>query len=267
MGLFGFFNKSSFKEEKPSSHSEDHAAHKTEAEKRILEDVEKYGCHLALFEADHNLPAFVYSIGLFKNFGHPEIICFGLKVNVMAGIINEVRDRVSEGEVFTSGTSYAGFLEGYDIQFLDVHKAYYPDYLGYAGWFYNNTFDFPTLQLVWPDKEHHFPWEAEFNPNWKFKQLMLDRNADFRFYEERNLGVFTTKQALNGDPILYVYHDEDGEWQFHTSESPSLSDTILVCLEDILKLDPSINELYHLSPGWRAWRKSVNDRWETEAYE
>jgi hypothetical protein len=66
------------------------------------------------------------------------------------------------------------------------------------------------------------------------------------------LGVYTTIQAINGDPILYVYHHEDGDWQFHTSLEPNLDDSMLVFLEEITKLDQSINELYHLQLGWRA---------------
>ncbi len=40
---------------------------------QILQNIEQYGCHLVLIEADNYLPAFVYSIGLYQKFGHPEI--------------------------------------------------------------------------------------------------------------------------------------------------------------------------------------------------
>ena len=104
----------------------------------------------------------------------------------------------------------------------------------------------------------------EFNSDLKFMQPLLDRNTDFKFYEERNLGVFTTRQAFEGEPILYAYHNEDGDWQFHTSLEPDLDDAQVVCLEDITKLDPSINQLYNLQLGWKAWRKSPLDNWEFE---
>jgi hypothetical protein len=140
---------------------------------------------------------------------------------------------------------HSGFLEGYTIRFVEVEKDYYQNYVGYGGWFYNMSFDFPLLQLVWPDKQHKFPWEEG---------------------EDRNLGVYTTKQAFQGDPILYVYHNEDGDWQFHTSESPSLLDAMLVCLEQITKLDPTINELFHLELGGRAWREDETDEWHYGDY-
>jgi len=239
-----------------------HEEHNAETEKIILLNVEKYGCHLALLEPDNYLPGFVYSIGLYKNFGHPEIICFGLKTDVMATLINAVRDIAKEGGSVTPNIPYPDFLEGYEVQFIEVDKVFYPNYLGYAGWFYNMTFDFPTLQLVWPDKQNNFPWDKNFNPDWKFKQPLLDRNTDFRFYEEKNTCVYTTKQAINSEPILYVYHNDDGAWQFHTSLEPNLDDAMLVALEEITKLDPSINDIYHLQYGWWAWRGSKESAWQ-----
>jgi hypothetical protein len=232
--------------------------------KLVNDNIENYGCHLTLIEGDNYMPAFVYSIGLFKKFKHPEIICFGLKTDIAASIINHACDLIKNGETLTVGKLYKGFLEGFSIQFLQVDKEYFPDYVGYAGWFYNQTFDFPLLQLVWTDKQNNFPWDKDFNVNWKFKQPLLDRNTDFKFYEERNLAVYTTWQAFNGDPILYVYHNENGDWQFHTSLEPDLSDIMLVCLEEITKLDFSINKIGHLQFGWRAWRNSKDEEWNSE---
>lgn len=59
-----------------------HTEHDIESKKAILADIEKFGCHVALFEKDNYLPGFAYTIGLYKTYGHPEIICFGLKTEV-----------------------------------------------------------------------------------------------------------------------------------------------------------------------------------------
>jgi hypothetical protein len=232
----------------------------------VNDNIEKYGCHLVLIETDNYLPAFVYSIGLFKKFGHPEIICFGLPTNVAATSLNHACDLIKNGETLTSGKLYRGFLEGFPIQFLEVAPEYYHNYVGYAGWFYNQTFNFPLLQLVWTDKQNNFPWDKDFYAAWKFKQPLLDRNTDFKFYEERNLGVFTTNDAFNGEPILYVYHNEDGNWQFHTTLEPDLADSMIVSFEEITRLDPTISELFNLQWGWRAWRASKEDEWNYEEY-
>jgi hypothetical protein len=134
--------------------------------------------------------------------------------------------------------------------------------LGYGGWFYNQTFNFPTYQLVWTDKEGKYPWEKEFNENWKFKQPLLDRNTNFKFYEERNLGVYTTQKTLEGNPILRVYHNKDGSWQFHSEEFPIIENSKIICLEKLVKKDPSLNEIHYLNYGQYAIRKSVNSKWE-----
>jgi hypothetical protein len=108
--------------------------------KLVSDNIENFGCHLTLIEADNYMPAFVYSIGLFKKFGHPEIICFGLNIDVMASIINHACDLIKNGEILITDKSYRGFLEGFPIQFIYVNKEYYQNYVGYAGLFYNQTF-------------------------------------------------------------------------------------------------------------------------------
>ena len=104
--------------------------------------------------------------------------------------------------------------------------------------------------FFWLDKQQNFPWDNDFSLYYKFKQPSLDRSTDFKFYKDRKLGVYTASQAFNDDPVLYVYKNENGDWQFHTSLEPNLDDAKLVCLEEITKPNPTINELYHLQFGW-----------------
>ena len=86
--------------------------------------------------------------------------------------------------------------------------------------------------------------------------------AQYLFNEAKNTAVFTTKDAFQGAPILFASHNDDGDWQFHTSDSPKLEEAMIVCLEEITKLDATINQLHNLPCGWRAWRKSKNADWE-----
>lgn len=243
---------------------EEHKKHDRETKEQIIKDVDEYGCHLALIEGDGYLPAFAYTIGLFKSFSHPEIIVFGLKPEVMGSLLNHAKDEIKKGFGFQTDKPYSGFLEGFDVRFLEVNKEYYLDYFGYAGWFYNRSWDFPALQIIWPDKTGKWPWEKDFNENWKFKQPLLDRNTDFKFYEDRNLCVYTTRHVLEGKPILNVFHNEDGDWQFHSEEDPQIEDARLVSLEALVKLDRSLNELHHLGFGYKAWRESRDDEWNFE---
>lgn len=228
----------------------------------IQQKVNEFGCNIIHIPADEYNPGFAYTIGLYQRFKHPEIICFSLKQETLHGLLNDACTFIQQGKFFRpGGIPCEDLLNNYDVQFLRVDKSYHPNYLGFANWFYQNQ-DYPAIQLVWPDKQGIFPWEEGFNPKLQYTQPLLDRNMDFKFREKRNLGVFTTKQVFEGRPIVYVSHNHDGDWQFHSESEPSLGDAFLVTLEQITKLDPSINEVFHLNYGEYAWRETKNDSWQ-----
>jgi hypothetical protein len=233
------------------------------SKEKTQKHIDDYGCSIVYIEENDYLPGFAYTIGLYQKFNHPEIICFGLPMKLTGSLLNDACDLIKEGQSLVPGQQYEDFLKDFTIQFLPINKAFYPDYFGTASNFYGND-DYPALQFVWPDKKQFFPWEPGFNPDLKRKQPLLDRNADFRFYEERNVAVFTTKHVLEGKQILYVYHNDDGAWQFHSEQDPQLEDSKLVSLETITKLDQGINDLYHLNYGQNAWRESIDDEWQWE---
>jgi hypothetical protein len=241
---------------------EEHEAHDTEAEKQILSDVAEHGFHVALLNSDGYSPSFAYTIGLYKTYGYPELVCFGLHLDLLHSMLWEGKRLLDKQPELDLTAGYADFLEGFDVRFLRVNEDRYSDYLGYAKWFYDGG-NFPVLQLVWPDKQAQYPWDDAFNPNWKFKQPLLDRNTDFKFREERNLGVFTTRQVLEGKPVLRVSHDVDGDWQFLCDTTSDVGDLKLVALEEIVQRDSTLNKLFELNYGWSAWRETPEHDWET----
>lgn len=141
--------------------AEDHSSRDAAAKKAIAENIDEYGCHLTLLSSTDYLPGFACSIGLYRRFGHPELICFGLDQNVLGAVLNHGCDLIKTGERLVPGTHYPGFLEGYPIQFVEVDPDYYPNYVGYGCWYYDMSIHFPLYQLVWPDKQNQFPWEIE----------------------------------------------------------------------------------------------------------
>lgn len=248
---------------------EEHTTHDDAAEKGIIHDVEKHGFSINFIEGDGYSPSFGYTIGLFKTYGYPELICFGLNQDLMHSMFWTGKELFNKQSQPNPMSAHPDFLEGYDVRLLSVDKARYPDYLGYAHWFYSG-WDFPALQIVWPDRQALFPWEEGFNPDWKFKQPLLDRDANFKFREERNVAVFTTSNVLAGAPILRVVHDAEGDWQFLCDITTETADMRIVCLEEITKQDPTVNELFELNYGWSAWRDSPQtdwERWEQEEEE
>ena len=93
--------------------------------------------------------------------------------------------------------------------------------------------------------------------------MATNLQEDWQFSEPRNLAVITTRQVvLENHPILYVLHDDDGDWQFHTGEDINEEDAKVVCLSEIVKRDSSISALADLPIAWIATRKSQNEDWQ-----
>ena len=146
---------------------------KDDAERRALKDVAESGCHGIKVMEDDSGPGFAYSIGLFHNFDHPEILVVGLDLHLMHIMLNNLRDEIQNGKHFHTKQRYADILEGFDCEFREVAISYYRELFGWAKWFYRGT-NFPALQCVWPDKKGHFPWEPDFNPKWKARQPIYE---------------------------------------------------------------------------------------------
>jgi hypothetical protein len=66
------------------------------------------------------------------------------------------------------------------------------------------------------------------------------------------------------EPILLVFHDEDGDWEFLSSYEEHADEVVLVHLGHVLEWDPTVSVLEDLPKGWKAWRWSVEDEWVRE---
>jgi hypothetical protein len=86
---------------------------------------------------------------------------------------------------------------------------------------------------------------------------------DWPFDDPMNVATFTVRQiARDGNPILRVTHDgEDGAWQFLEWGTPDEQDVMIVGLQEITRIDPSVLELADLPLGWRAIRRSPAEPW------
>jgi len=91
---------------------------------------------------------------------------------------------------------------------------------------------------------------------------------DWPFDTPVNTASFTTKFVIDGSrPIVEVYHDHEGEWQFLCGTTLDSADLKIVCMGCMLDRDSTIAQLALLLPGWRATRASVDQPWHTEEYE
>jgi hypothetical protein len=227
---------------------------------KFIEDIDKFGFTVLMLETTDYLPSFAYTVGLWKKYKHPEVISFGLSVQNLQTLLNTVSELVKEGKVMEQKRTYEDFFDKGKVEFIKVDERNIQDYFGMAIDFYNSR-NFQTFQLVWADRNNKFPWETNFEENLKYRQPLLDRNADFKFREAENLGIFTTRQWLElGKPILKVIHDNDGDWQFLTGDSMP-EDGKLISLKEMVKSDKTLNEVFDLDYGEEAEREFIGGKW------
>lgn len=243
-----------------------HDEHNSQAEQNIKRDVIEYGWSVCLFEADSATPSFGYTIGLWQNFSHPEIICFGLPINTLHRLLNDAGELVRNEQRPALATDNYEILDKVPVQFRAVDESNISDYFGYGQWFYQYQ-PFSAVQLIWPDKAGVFPWQPEFDKEYEYDQPLLEQRLDFKFFEARNTATYVAKQIFKeGRPILRAVHEEDGDWQFLTGEIVTADDIMIVTLEQVVKRDETVNNLFNLPRGYLATRESREAKWRREAY-
>jgi hypothetical protein len=234
-----------------------------EHDRKLLADVKRHGWHVIGVEEDEEGPSFAYSIGLYRSFGHPEVVVFGLPVKVMHQVVNAAGEKVRFGERFGHLDESGDILEGYDVAFRAMERRHYPDYLGYARRFYQGD-DFPALQCLWPDSQHRYPWHPGFTPALARRQPLLSDDRSWPFHLGSNRAAFTTRPVLEGHPVLLVSHDRDGDWQFLCGTTNRPEDGRVVSLGCVLERDQTLAEVADLPEGWTACRPAKGAAWRRE---
>ncbi|PTL82282.1 DUF4262 domain-containing protein [Vitiosangium sp. GDMCC 1.1324] len=133
-----------------------------EADERIARHIEETGWSVQLIpegksEAE---PAFAYTIGLFHQYEHPELILFGMSLEDMHVVLNDCARLVKKGRRLRPGQKLGDILaEGYELLLREVKAPQsYKEHVGYAIAFYKGL-NFPLLQVLWPDARKRFPGE------------------------------------------------------------------------------------------------------------
>jgi len=242
----------------------DNKEHKHIDKDKLLEktklNIDKFGLHVIMVSSESYNPTFAYSVGLTETYNHPEIICFGLPSDLLHQIINDVFGIIKQTGAIKSDTEYDNIFKDSRAIFLKVDKRNIDDYFGVALEYYKGE-TFNALELIWTDRNDKFPWEEDFEEEFIYKQPLLDRNADFKFREPKNLTTFTTRQWLElRKPILRVVHDHDGDWQFLTGDQMP-DDIKIVALEQLVLHDSTLNDVFDLRYGEAADRELIGGQW------
>ncbi|HEV2843993.1 MAG TPA: DUF4262 domain-containing protein [Thermoanaerobaculia bacterium] len=130
---------------------------------KVKRDVETFGWHLLLVSGDADEPAFLFTIGLWESYRHPEIVLFvpSHDPHEMAGNLQVVVERIRQGKTFMPNEVSESLFGHFAGAFRPVAKVWYPLFLGTAMAYYGGDV-FPALQLFWPDPDGRYPWEEGF---------------------------------------------------------------------------------------------------------
>ncbi len=141
-------------------------------DEKLLADIEEFGWHVLNITEDESGPRFSYSVGLFKTFGHPEIIIIGLKHELAHVLINNIGHDIKSGKKYQSGQFYADILDNFDCLMIDVKKEHFREHVGYGGWYYKGD-NFPLLQCIYPTVKGIYPWDKNWPEDIRYLQPIL----------------------------------------------------------------------------------------------
>lgn len=121
-------------------------------------------------------PPMAYTIGMWRNFGAPEICIFGVPEHTAGRILNNVRDLVRGGVVLHANKRLQGIAKEYDTVFTEIRGE--DEVFKFARIYYRDhgqpdDLKFPRMQLVWPDEKNVFPWEKGFNEKFQIYQPQI----------------------------------------------------------------------------------------------
>lgn len=137
-----------------------------ESERKVVEDVARYGFHSLGVGADGREPHFRYSIGLWESIASPDLIIFGLDMQLMHNMLWELFRQIKGGKVLRDGERYAELIEGFDCAVRPVHHSHMHEYFGFGLWYHRHKARDPSTlrayQVFWPGAvQGLFPWEKE----------------------------------------------------------------------------------------------------------
>jgi hypothetical protein len=95
------------------------------------------------------------------NANQPELIIFGMREAIAHDLFWGLFRDANGGKQLAVGARTDAVFANLPAYAFRVAKRHYPNFLGWSRWFYGGD-DFPCLQIVWSDRQGHFPWEPGF---------------------------------------------------------------------------------------------------------
>jgi hypothetical protein len=131
--------------------------------------IAKYGWAVQGVFGSDNSPPFSYTVGLSAK-GYPEIIMFGLPMEIAHRFLNDMGRRFTNSGVPALDTDLDDVAEGFPARLVPAPRSEADQYM-YA--VLHRFPDYTALQLVWPDKNRRWPWDSGFEPSLVKQQPVL----------------------------------------------------------------------------------------------
>lgn len=142
----------------------------TKYENSIVDHVRDSGCHITyVFDPDGDEPAFGYSAGFPETVGQPDIIVFGLNLEVVGHMINETLRQCRSGLQLVDWTELHGLLTGHRcvarrIPSAGIDREYFNSAIWYEEQRTRGGLMASAFQIIWPGAvDGLFPWDDGCN--------------------------------------------------------------------------------------------------------
>ena len=76
------------------------------SDRKLLSDIDRVGWHVIMILEGDGTPGWSFSVGLFETFKHPEVVVFGLPLELSGQVINGIDADIQKGKTFESGQEY-----------------------------------------------------------------------------------------------------------------------------------------------------------------
>lgn len=139
---------------------------------RTVVQVREHGWQVVMIPADGQGPGWAFTIGLWHNHRSPELAMFGLDVYAMQTCLNTLGGEIVDGRKVEDGQERHGIVVDYPVALRTVNYRWYKAFFGAAIMFYRRP-PFPVLEVVWPDRAGHFPWQPESEEGYRALQPHL----------------------------------------------------------------------------------------------
>ena len=149
-----------------------------EMEEKIVDSVQEYGCFvLGVFDPDHEIPDFAYSIGFPRSLNQGDVLISGLDLDMLKRLVNDMYALCRDGFELADFARTDELFSVFECVVRSVAQRHLKgEYFNSASWYSEQVQREPfkaAYQLVWPDKAGIFPWENGFATGLVGAQLEL----------------------------------------------------------------------------------------------